>query len=784
MAGNRQQSRLLAFLSNYERYVELSDIAANSANASQLQYLKTLDSIDAKTQQLKTSLQALYTESGLEEFYKGILDYGNNIVTTLTKMPKIFKLPIPAIAAIGKAFYNLANVVTNIIVLIKNKYILQAQQLQDSMNQIREKGMQDRAKIGNQELQNNANQYQQDTNNYNNAQKEQTEALNREVRRRRKIRQQDQNQTPTPTGDSSNQQTGFLGGLRSGKYNSLISVGASSASLLVSSITQAIDNDTAKAVGGIASSALSGVAMGAFAGVPGMLIGAGLGGLTGVIENWKLIFKDAEQRIKDLQTDFQSKNNELLLRKDETQSLESSLEKIRQLTKSRYDDNEAAKEFIDVNNELANKYPELIDYYDESGNAIINVTNAEQALIEAREESAKAAQEAAVAAYNLAFAEAEKQEWESYTKKIDYTDEVDEKSPGLSDRAYVALDALEELLSNKLPEGSELWNANEIIENFRTSSTGAQEKSEFEQLYERYRGLFDEATGGADYTKALDEYLSIINEIIKPLDTKVAAANEKLKSTARAQVSSIVQASISSKDNPVIKQLTNSTQFITDTVLEQYTGTTKKEWEEFVQKIPSLAQEAAKELNKFWTKILTNSQQAAINELIKNSGKYTKTEFEDKLKGVLRTETLDDYQQQIADSLYENAYTYENFQDALAIRIEKDANGLVANYKGALESLSNLGGDELKSVIDNLDKIQKDIDTGVISQKSGNEIVESFIPIWAMASTGLEEKQREQVQQLLTSFDSFTFGGVQELIDELEAAHIDSNFIDKVRELQ
>jgi hypothetical protein len=50
MAGNRQQSRFLALVSSTERLKEESEKAANSEDASQLQFLKTMDSIEAKTQ--------------------------------------------------------------------------------------------------------------------------------------------------------------------------------------------------------------------------------------------------------------------------------------------------------------------------------------------------------------------------------------------------------------------------------------------------------------------------------------------------------------------------------------------------------------------------------------------------------------------------------------------------------------------------------------------------------------------------------------------------------------
>jgi hypothetical protein len=50
MAGNRQQSRFLALVSSADRLKEESEKAANSEDASQLQFLKTLDSVDAKIQ--------------------------------------------------------------------------------------------------------------------------------------------------------------------------------------------------------------------------------------------------------------------------------------------------------------------------------------------------------------------------------------------------------------------------------------------------------------------------------------------------------------------------------------------------------------------------------------------------------------------------------------------------------------------------------------------------------------------------------------------------------------
>ena len=118
MAGNRQQSRFLALVSSYDRYKELSEEAANAENAAQLQFLKTLDSIEAKSQQLQTSIQSLYAGSGLENVYKGILDISNAVIKTFTDMPKYFNQPVLALTKLGTTFYSLASVVKNVFNII------------------------------------------------------------------------------------------------------------------------------------------------------------------------------------------------------------------------------------------------------------------------------------------------------------------------------------------------------------------------------------------------------------------------------------------------------------------------------------------------------------------------------------------------------------------------------------------------------------------------------------------------------------------------------------------
>ena len=89
MAGNRQQSRFIALVDNWERLDEVSAAAANSADAGLLQYAKTLDSLDTKLNTLKTNFQQFYMSIFNGEFFKGIIDIANNVVTSFSRMGPI-----------------------------------------------------------------------------------------------------------------------------------------------------------------------------------------------------------------------------------------------------------------------------------------------------------------------------------------------------------------------------------------------------------------------------------------------------------------------------------------------------------------------------------------------------------------------------------------------------------------------------------------------------------------------------------------------------------------------
>lgn len=85
-AGSRQQSRFIAMMSNYDRTMELVTAANNSAGASQEQFDKTLESLDAKLQQLKNAWDQFVMGLANQEVLKAAVDALTWILETINKV--------------------------------------------------------------------------------------------------------------------------------------------------------------------------------------------------------------------------------------------------------------------------------------------------------------------------------------------------------------------------------------------------------------------------------------------------------------------------------------------------------------------------------------------------------------------------------------------------------------------------------------------------------------------------------------------------------------------------
>ena len=115
-AGNRQQSRFLALVSNGDLLKENIETAQNSEDIGTIQALKAMDSIESKMNQLQVAAQQFYTTLGAEGVWKSALTGVTNYINTLNNLPKLFgKIPIGAIGMVSSLIHVVKTAMFNVL---------------------------------------------------------------------------------------------------------------------------------------------------------------------------------------------------------------------------------------------------------------------------------------------------------------------------------------------------------------------------------------------------------------------------------------------------------------------------------------------------------------------------------------------------------------------------------------------------------------------------------------------------------------------------------------------
>ena len=135
-AGNRQQSRFLALVSNADLIRENIKVAEASEDTGTLQALKALDSLESKINQVQVAYQQFYTSIGVEQVWKTSLDWIKNFIDGLNSLPKAF----------GVIPLNAASVIYDTITILKKglyeAFSFIVKQINDSglLDKLRESG--------------------------------------------------------------------------------------------------------------------------------------------------------------------------------------------------------------------------------------------------------------------------------------------------------------------------------------------------------------------------------------------------------------------------------------------------------------------------------------------------------------------------------------------------------------------------------------------------------------------------------------------------------------------
>lgn len=494
MAGNRQQSRFIALVDNYERLKEVQAAADNSEDAGLLQYAKTLDSLETKMNNIKTSFQQFYMSIFNGEDFKNILDIINNVIKSLNRVgPLLGSLNIlnliNQIKMVGQLLINsfsnglskiqksrqewqdaftggwesagdkigqkiangisgrlneaVAGVKASIESLgittapaganINNRANFALQSLND---------LDDDAKIelGSSVIGQYLNIADQIKNNPNASQADKEfeaairraadefehgtakaaleiidaaeQARNIEIDGAHKEEKIEQQKTTKETPSAWQEFTdGMLKNKKlqtAGKWAYGIGTAAQTAGMMINQDTMGgYDASTiAQGIGGAAS------AFGQF--VTGNFVGAAISAFTTIATTWTRISEREKVKLENLEKASEKANIERAEKNNRAQELSETLSNLKKLQAARNESQEAEQAFIEASNAAAEKFPELVSYYDKTGNAIVdtvkNAAEQEWLLIDARRQAAKATSDAAAAELKAAQEDEEQKE--------------------------------------------------------------------------------------------------------------------------------------------------------------------------------------------------------------------------------------------------------------------------------------------------------------------------------------------------------------------------------------
>ena len=394
MAGNRQQSRFIALVDNWERLDEVSKAAYDSEDAGLLQYAKTLDSLETKLNALSTSFQQFYMNIVNGGFFKGIVDIITSMLNGFNKLGS------------WTSIFNIASLIATLKTVsstLSNGLSTPLSQFVANCRKNFEEVTRTAFESGRQARQN----FQQGWNSADvplTVNTTPTNSVSNTTPKRRRLTNQQV--------AASQQSNGFLdtAGSWLKKNQGKVVLGASILGSALTTSGAAVANDN-KQLGSIMSLAGSTISNGAtgfvLGGVPGLVIGAATGIITNissVLEAWtpESIIQEKLDKANDA---FKEAELTRATKKEEARNLAATLENLKKLQAARYESEEAEAAYIEASNNAHEIFPELVASFDEAGNAIIDVTsetsNAEDLLRKARKASADAALEAAAAELSI-----------------------------------------------------------------------------------------------------------------------------------------------------------------------------------------------------------------------------------------------------------------------------------------------------------------------------------------------------------------------------------------------
>lgn len=751
-AGNRQQSRFLALVGNYDLLKESMDIAANSEDEGALQMLKTMDSLETKINQLQNSVKLFYTSSGIEELMKFVVDFGTTVVNYFNNMPKLFgKLPVVVLTTLVNLISTvkqlLYNNITELIAKIKNDTKETATEIE------------------------------------NNFEKSGTNAVTRFVNAF-KVKYQELKGlgSDIASGKTSFNDTALSGLQKTAKgitkYGTQIGAALQMASIAISNGNERIAQGLSGA--GNLASGIAQIASGSY-------ITGAFSLISGMAQVFDAVNYTIEEKIADLEKELTELNNDALLKKNKYKTFKSSLEKYEKLKETQYDSAEAAQEAQEAANSLAEEYPDLIKSYDAQGNAIVEVADQEELLAKLRRESADATYKASLKEMEIKEAELEKAKQKVYNEKASY---MNSSSLWTTNGEIVESNG-DHTLSLFFEEGTEPYLG---IDDKQVGGTAeeASKNPEIQEIPEdtlkalrEANNKFKSAEDSESREQAFDEYLELVNEVFISYTGEVLKSfdeSEKEVSQAREEINAYATKPVSEKlySDLVDKKTGKEWSLVGDgsglfsmlafSIAEDFRAS-GQEWEDFAKDKDFSEDDVVKEAENFW-ETLSDDNQEIFNEMFSNSDKYSSNDI------ISKFNIQDEKLKQELEKYYK--VTSDKNEEALTKLLENTfSDTLSAEYKAFSEVIENeneVTGNERALITDAIKYTEE------LKEKGLNNLATSYAKSFSTLFSSISESDNSaELFDLMKSADLTTISGIQafqkqieesELLDETEKQEI------------
>ena len=326
----------------------------------------------------------------------------NAVIGSLNEMTIALNSPIGAITTIGTRFYSLASIAKTVFSLIKGEVVLATSQTKV----IGEAAVADRVAQGQREV---------------------AEHRAAESQMTADTQQGEQDRTNLVTTGVTNRGNARRGAGTPMKGTQLAALGLNIGSIAFSAVAANLKNkndEESQRRGGLlsaASTGMSAAAMLAPLGPVAMVAGGAIGTLIGVFNNLNLIVPDTATRLRNATKAAEEANNAMLMQRNSSKSLQSAVQNLQKLSDAQYDSVEAQQAYLEASNALADQYPELIQYYDETGNAIVDLTAANNLLAISLQQTTQKTIEAASANYQRAEAQVKVDEEQAFNDQVFHT---------------------------------------------------------------------------------------------------------------------------------------------------------------------------------------------------------------------------------------------------------------------------------------------------------------------------------------------------------------------------